>query len=136
MSYQAIFDASWLNIKNQGGPGYDLENEACCYFSFQGDREMRCAIGHLLPDAMAIRFGSQIASVYDLSDQIVPVVANKFDIDKTNPSYFSDLSRFLTRLQCAHDDAATGDAGFLEKYEDLMRQVAADHALSTEVMDR
>jgi hypothetical protein len=139
MSYQAIFDTAYLSIVEQGAPGYDQANGTCSYFSTDiNGREMRCAIGHLLPDAIARQFGSKIQCVYDLADRIIPVVTERFGLDVSSRDERLGLINLLSHLQCAHDDASeTGSREtFLDDYYTGMREVAKSFALSTEVLDR
>jgi hypothetical protein len=139
MNFQPIFDAAYTSISEQGAPGYDQTRGTCSYFSKDiNGHEMRCAIGHLLPDQMARELGSTMQCMHNLADQINPAVAERFGLDISDNTEYWTLVGFLTRLQTAHDEAAevSTDEEFLSGFRREMREVAKSFALSTEVLDR
>jgi hypothetical protein len=140
--YQPIFDTAYLSIVDQGAPGYDQTARTCSYFSTDmSGRELRCAVGHLLPDEMAREIGSAMMTVSELADQIIPVVADQFGIDLNEYRAYQDLTSFLSDLQHAHDESADlydvgGADAFIRQYRDHMHLVAEEYELSTKVLDR
>lgn len=126
MNKQEMYEKAFRGVMGQGCPGADAW--ACAYVFKSGDKELRCAVGHVVTDPMIYNA--------DYLDDIVKWVLPKVDPSMT----WGDVYKFMWDLRQAHDETYNrvlyefgkrgfNNARFLELFKARMIKFAATEQL-------
>ena len=134
LNYQRAFDIAALRIIEQGQPSHDTSG-LCRYRVFQPDRELRCAIGWLIPDYRYQAWFEDHAGG-DLDQVARRGIAPELGFDPSR-----DDVTFLNALRFAHDASSNalryGDCRtFLAEYIRRMHAVAKRYDLDPCCLER
>lgn len=132
MDKQQMFETSLMKVREQGtlathGLG------ACVFQMFDGDKELRCAVGWLLDEKKLEERGYSMRDDGGGIDELVERFGMEFVIGADDPA----LLEFLQALQNAHDNSMLdenggyiGSSGAMERFETNMRIVAEKWGLT------
>jgi len=114
---QQIFDQAYNGILAQGGQSSDTVGR--CMYRGPGGR--KCAVGHLLPDALYHR--SMEGQAVDYSTRVLGSALLQAGIDMED----RPTKNLVIRMQAIHDDIYGGN--FLEEFKSSMRALAIENNL-------
>lgn len=127
MNKQEMYERAFRGVMGQGGPGAD--DDSCAYVNKSGDKEFRCAVGHVVTDPM----------IYDVDhlDDIIRWALPKVE----PPTTWDAIHGFMWDLRQAHDESFTqvlnefgwrkfDNARFLELFKGKMIDFAGTHGLT------
>ena len=120
LNRQLILDDVFAAIIKQGEQA--VNPAGACLLRVPGTN-LKCAIGHLIPDDQ-YHVGLEALAPDQITDHFDP----KYGIDD------GDESEFLWQLQMAHDDSSVND--FVNDFSWCLRDVAHDYDLTTPVQPR
>jgi hypothetical protein len=131
MTEQEIFDRVWTYfVVKKHEPGYHSTSETkanylngtCVYWADDGKK--KCAIGCLLPEALAKKVVNEVSLEEDSS---IATVLEKFEDVK---KFFKDVDDlYLRKLQTAHDQACTSGGDFYSRVKEELRYLAEEYKL-------
>jgi hypothetical protein len=134
---QEVFDTAVGGVLRQGRPSV-TEDGLCCYQDADG---MKCAIGHLIPEAVFKRWGARIGhlDIHDVPEATLPHGIDLRPHMKPGPGGYV----LLHELRKAHDEALGDEMGipqpppadFLAEFGRRCRFIAEVFGLSTAVLD-
>lgn len=115
MDKQEMFNIAVTKVYEQGR---QCKGEYSC--SYYGGPGVRCAIGWLLPEDLAIKY-SGVGSVFELAAEV-----------KNLSDYVGEDLEFLSQLQDCHDAAIGED--FRKSFMGLVKNFAHQHNLTLPIL--
>ncbi len=138
MERQEIFDTVIKKLAKQGCVAHDGRK---CQYYFEDDngKELRCAIGHLLPKALAKQLANISNNDNNYDSSIAYFIKVKLDELRLPDWMNNNNSQFLTRLQSAHDQLADyndndSDHELDKEFFVSMKKIAKDYKLNSEIL--
>lgn len=136
---QEVFNKAVMGVIEQGGPAIKMNTVGSKSCAYRGNDGAKCAVGHILPDRLAIAadfFGLMPSDVVGMmsnnsSDRSAKFI-KKFETEILD---IGDINvwKLLTKLQAAHDEAfsdmedASGD--FLRDFKANCHDIAKEYDL-------
>lgn len=127
MDRQAVFNKVYAAVTAQGGPS--INANGCC--SYRGENGRKCALGHLIPDALYTTDMEGNGARALMRE--FPALARELGYEQQHAAKCD--GNFLQALQWAHDTAADAadadpDTTFLDAYTGHMEGYASDYGLT------